>query len=237
MNSTQTGLVEPQNTLLSLLPDISRKTLPPLEDVTLQAGIVLQEPEQKMDYLYFPVDVLVSILSLAPDGSTVEVGLVGRDGMIGISGLLGGVSPYRAVVQTGGNAFRMKCGRINGDEYARNKAFQTLLLQYTNTFITQVTQSSLCNCYHSLQERICRWLMFARHASRTDTLRITHDAIARLLRARRASITSTLGLLQRAGLIRMSRGNITILDPRGLQGMCCECYFILTDGVRQLNVQ
>jgi CRP-like cAMP-binding protein len=237
MNGTQVGLNEPQNTLLGLLPDNSRTALPPLEDVTLDVGTVLQDADRKIDYWYFPVDALVSILSLGPDGSTIEVGLVGRDGMIGVSALLGGVSPYRAVVQSSGSAFRMKCGRINEGAYDQNKAFQTLLLSYTNAFITQVTQSTLCNCYHSLQERICRWLMFARHAARTNTLRVTHETISRLLRSRRASVTSTLGLLQRAGLIRMSRGKITILDARGLEGMCCECYLILKDGARQLNVQ
>jgi CRP-like cAMP-binding protein len=236
MDSTEPELIQPQNTLLSLLPDSSRKALP-LEEVALEAGTVLQEPEQNLDYLYFPETVLVSILSLAPDGGSIEVGLVGRDGMVGVSGLLGGVTPYRAITQTAGSALRMRCVRINETAYDRNKTFQTLLLKYTNTFIVQLTQCSLCNCYHSLQERICRWLMFARYASRTNTLRVTHDAISRSLRSRRASVTSTLGLLQRAGLIRISRGQVTILDAQGLQDMCCECYLILKDGVRQLAVQ
>jgi CRP-like cAMP-binding protein len=226
-----------QNTLLNLLPDKSRRALPPLEAVALQEGMILYEPDERVEYVYFPEDALVSILSLGPDGSTVEVGLIGREGMVGVPAILGGVTPYRAVVQMPGNAFRMKCGRLNDEEYSRNKAFQNLLLKYTNTFLIQVTQSSLCNCYHTLQERVCRWLMVARDAAQTDTLRVTHETIARLLGTRRASVTGVAGLLQKSGLIRTSRGQITVLDANGLREMCCECYLILKDGVRQLTIQ
>jgi CRP-like cAMP-binding protein len=228
-------VLQTQNTLLSLLPPNSRQALPPLDSVFLQSGMVLYEPDQEIDYVYFPEDALVSILSLGPDGSTVEIGLVGRDGMVGIPAILGGKTPYRAVVQTGGQALRMKSGRLNDDACSRNKSFQTLLLKYTNAFMTQVAQSSLCNCYHPLQERICRWLMVASDAARSTTLHVTHDTIARLLGTRRASVTNTAGLLQKAGLIRMSRGQITIVDADGLREMCCECYLILQNGIRQLT--
>jgi CRP-like cAMP-binding protein len=236
-DTAQLASLIPQNTLLNLLPEKSRRALPPLEAVSLQSGMVLYEPDETIEYVYFPESALVSILSLGPDGSSIEVGLIGRDGMVGLPALLGGITPYKAVVQTSGDAIRMKCGRLNGDEYSDNKAFQTLLLKYTNSFLIQSTQSSLCNCYHSLQERICRWLMVARDAARTDTLRVTHDTIARLLGTRRASVTVVVGLLQKAGLVRLSRGQITILDPVDLAGMCCECYVILKDGVRQLTTQ
>jgi CRP-like cAMP-binding protein len=228
--------IQPENTLLTSLPEGSRKALP-LEVVALQVGMVLYEPDETIDYVYFPNDGLVSILSLGPDGSTVEIGLIGRDGMVGVPALLGGVTPYRAVVQTAGLAFRMKCGRLNEEEYSKNKAFQTLLLKYTNAFLIQVAQSSLCNCYHPVQERICRWLMVASDSAQTQTIQVTHDAIARLLGTRRASVTSCTGLLQRAGLIRMSRGRITILDPNGLREMSCHCYSILRHGIQQITNQ
>ena len=226
---------ESQNTLLTLLPETSRLALPPLERVLLQPGMVLYEPEEPIDHLYFPDDALVSIVSLGPEGRTIEIGLIGRDGMVGVPAILGGVTPYRAVVEAGGLALRMKCVRLDDETSTNNKAFQTLLLKYTNTFLTQVAQSSLCNCYHQLQERICRWVMVARDAVRTNTLRVTHDTLARLLGTRRASVTTALGLLQKAGLIRTSRGQITILDPDGLRRTCCECYLILRDSIRQLQ--
>src|SRR3954471_14426343 len=107
------GSGDPRNTLLSLLPEKSRQLLPTLEPVVLQAGTVLNEPDEKIEYLYFPESALISILSLGPDGSTVEVGLIGRDGLVGVSAIVDGVTPYKAVVQTSGSALRMKCGRLN----------------------------------------------------------------------------------------------------------------------------
>jgi CRP-like cAMP-binding protein len=236
MTRTESTASQHENTLLDLLPEKSRRDLPPAERVVLHPGMVLHEPDEQIDYVYFLSDALVSILSLGPDGATVEISLIGRHGMVGVPAILGGVTPYKAVVQTGGEALRMKCGPLSEDTYSRNKAFQTLLLKYTNTFLIQVAQSSLCNCYHPLQERICRWLMVASDGARTDTIRVTHDTIARLLGTRRASVTSTAGLLQKAGLIRMSRGQIRILDPEGLRNSCCECYLILREGIRQLTL-
>jgi CRP-like cAMP-binding protein len=231
---TETVSAEPQNTLLMLLPPKSRRALPPLEEVMLKAGTVLYEPDEEIEYVFFPDDALISIQSLGPDGSTLEICMVGREGMVGVQAILGGRTPYRALVQTGGRAFRMRCGRLNEGGNNANKAFQTLLLKYTNVFLVQVAQSSLCNCYHPLQERICRWLLMASDATGAMTLQVTHDTIAQLLGTRRASVTGTVGLLQKAGLIRVSRGQITIIDPSGLREMCCECYLILKDGVRQL---
>jgi CRP-like cAMP-binding protein len=127
----------------------------------------------------------------------------------------------------------MKCGQIC-DEFQKNKTFQELLLRYTNAFLIQIAQSSICNCYHTLQERLCRWLLIARDAAGSDSLRLTHDLIAHLLGTRRASVTVAAGLLQRAGLIRTKRGEIQILDAAGLEEIACECYWILREGSRRL---
>jgi CRP-like cAMP-binding protein len=179
-------------------------------------------------------NALVSIVSMNSEGATVEIGLVGREGMVGVPAILGGVTPYRAVVQMGGDAFRIRGQRLY-EEFRRNPFLRDLLLKYTNAFIVQIAQSSVCNCYHTLQERLCRWLLVARDAVQTDVLILTHDVIARLLGTRRASVTVTAGLLQRAGLIKISRGQLTIVDPVGLESMACECYRILSDGVRRLQ--
>jgi CRP-like cAMP-binding protein len=232
--TTELTADEPRNRILDSLSRTARETLPPLEEIHLRSGTVLYEPDKEIDFVYFLSDALVSIVSLNSEGATVEIGLIGHEGMVGVPAILGGVTPYRAVVQKGGQAFRMKRRHIN-DEFQRNRAFQEVLLKYANVFMIQVAQSSLCNCFHTLQERFCRWLLVARDGARCDTIPMTHDLIARLLGARRASITVAAGLLQRAGLIRTARGEITILDPGGLEEMACECYVILRDGLRRAN--
>ena len=222
------------NKILAALPKTSRDWLHTLEPVTLQAGMVLYEPDEAIEHVYFLNDALVSILSMNSDGATLEIGLIGNEGMVGVPAILGGVTPYRAVVQMGGNAFRIASQSVY-EEFRRNPFLRDLLLKYTNSFLVQISQSSICNCYHTLQERLGRWLLVARDALRSDVLLLTHDVIARLLGTRRASVTVAAGLMQRAGLIKMSRGQITILDGPGLEAMSCECYSILRDHVRRLQ--
>src|ERR1700733_664898 len=222
------------NKLLASLSESSREWLKTLEAVALPTGAVLNEPDEAIEHVYFLANALVSIVSMNSDGSTVEIGSIGSEGMVGVPAFLGGVSPYRAVVQVGGYAFRMRGQKLR-EEFRRNPLLRDLLLKYTNAFLIQIAQSSICNCYHTLQERLCRWLLVARDAVRGDILMLTHDVIARLLGTRRASVTVTAGLLQRAGLIKISRGRITIVDPAGLETMSCECYGILRSGLRRLQ--
>jgi CRP-like cAMP-binding protein len=226
--------LSPNNLILASLSQSNRAKLPPLERVILRQGTVLSEPDLEIEYVYFLDDVLVSILSLNQEGGTLEIGLVGYEGVIGISAILGGVSPYRAVVQKTGRAFRMKRCHIE-DEFRRNPALQQLLLRYTNALLTQIAQYSICNCYHTLQERFCRWLLVARDCARSDTLPMTQEWIARLLGVRRASVTVAAGLLQKAGLIRTGRGEIVIIDPAGLQSLACECYSVLQKSLHRLT--
>jgi CRP-like cAMP-binding protein len=204
-----------------------------LEAVTLESGMVLYEPDQAIDHVYFLNDALVSILSVSEDGDSMEIGVVGWEGMVGVPAILGGVTPYRAVVQIGGQAFRMKRRSI-AEEFRKSPLLHDLLLKYTNTFLVQIAQSSICNCYHSLQERLSRWLLMARDASRSDTLELTHELIARMLGTRRASVTVAAGLLQKAGLIRIGRGQIVIVDPRSLESIACECYGIVRDNLDRM---
>jgi CRP-like cAMP-binding protein len=224
-----------ENMILASLSSSCGDWLQTLEPVQLPAGTVLYEPDETIEHVYFLTDALVSIISMNSEGSTVEIGLVGNEGMVGVPAILGGVTPYRAIVQMGGDAFRIRARQLN-EEFLRNPFLRNLLLKYTNAFLIQTAQSSICNCYHSLQERLCRWLLVARDAVRSDVLLLTHDVVARLLATRRASVTVAAGLLQRAGLIKIGRGQITILDPTGLEAMSCECYTIVRDGVRRLQM-
>lgn len=225
---------QPMNKILAALPTSSRDWMKTLEPVRLASGTVLYEPDEAVEHVYFLTNALVSIVSMSSDGGTVEIGMIGYEGMVGVPAILGGVMPYRVIVQMGGDAFRIR-GRRLYEEFRSNPFLRDLLLKYTNTFLIQIAQSSICNCYHTLQERFCRWLLVARDAVRSDVLILTHDVIARLLGTRRASVTVAAGLLQRAGLIKISRGQITILDARGLEAMSCECYSILRNGVRRLQ--
>jgi len=222
------------NKILAALPIDSRGWVEMLEPIELSKGAVLYEPDEKIEHVYFLNNALVSIVTMNSEGATVEIGLVGREGMVGVPAILGGVTPYRAVVQMGGDAFRIRGQRLC-EEFRRNPFLRDLLLKYTNAFIVQIAQSSICNCYHTLQERLCRWLLVARDAVQSDVLVLTHDVIARLLGTRRASVTVAAGLLQRANLIKISRGQLTIVDPVGLESMACECYRILSDELRRLQ--
>jgi CRP-like cAMP-binding protein len=222
------------NKILAALPAPSRDWTQNLEPVKLAVGTVLYEPDEAIEHVYFLTNALVSIISMNSDGATVEIGLIGYEGMVGVPAILGGVTPYRAVVQMGGEAFRIRGEKLY-EEFRRNPFLRDLLLKYTNAFLIQIAQSTICNCYHTLQERVCRWLLVARDAVQDDLLVLTHDVIAKLLGTRRASVTVAVGLLQRAGLIKISRGQICILDPQGLEAMSCECYKILRDGARRVQ--
>jgi CRP-like cAMP-binding protein len=220
-----------ENKILAALAKSSREWLHKLEPVRLQPGMVLYEPDKTIEHVYFLNGALVSIISTNSEGSTVEIGLIGIEGIVGVPAILGGVAPYCAIVQIGGNAFRVRGQRIY-DEFRRDEFLRDLLLKYTNAFLIQVAQSSLCACYHTLQERLARWLLVARDAVGSDVLLLTHDVIAHLLATRRASVTVAAGLMQRAGILKMSRGQITILDARGLEAMSCVCYGILRHVLR-----
>jgi CRP-like cAMP-binding protein len=222
------------NKILAALPISSREWLKTLEAVALPAGSVLYEPDETIEHVYFLTNALVSIVSMNSEGSTVEIGLIGYEGMVGVPAILGGVTPYRAVVQVGGEALRVRGQRLY-EEFRRNPFLRDLLLKYTNAFLIQIAQSSICNCYHTLYKRLCRWLLVARDAVQCDVLLLTHDVIAHLLGTRRASVTVAAGLLQRAGLIKISRGQITIVDPAGLETTSCECYGIVREGVRRVE--
>jgi CRP-like cAMP-binding protein len=134
-------------------------------------------------------------------------------------------------VQMSGRAFRMESSRLLA-EFNKNEDLRRRLMNYTNSFLVQIAQLSICNCYHSLQERLCRWLLVARDATRSNSLTMTHETISRLLGARRAGITVAVGLLEKAGLLRRGRGQIVIVDPSGLEEAACECYSVLRECAR-----
>lgn len=218
------------NSLLAALPQKDyQKLLPGLEPVTLTFAETIYEPGALIRHVYFPSDSLISLLTLVEGHLALEVGLIGREGMLGVSLALGiNVSPVRALVQGTGSALRMKAERFL-QEFRRSPAMQGEILRYTHTLMAQVTQTAACNRFHVVEARLARWLLMTRDRVQSDTFRLTQEFLAHMLGVRRVGVTKAASALHRQGLISYSRGNITILDSKRLEGAACPCYEIVKD--------
>lgn len=216
---------EVANSLLAALPGRSyRRLRSALEPVALKFGDVLYEPGQKIRYVYFPGDSLVSLLTLVEGRMALEVGMVGREGMVGLPFALGAdVSPVRALVQGAGAAVRMKSERFSR-EIRNSRQLQQEVHRYANALMAQVSQTAACNRFHVVVARLARWLLMTRDRVRSDEFRLTHEFLAHMLGVRRVGVTTAARRLQARKLIAYSRGKIRILDPRGLEAAACECY-------------
>lgn len=217
-----------QNTLLALLPAEDLISLRPhLERVTLTLGQVLSESGKQMSHVYFPVDAIVSLLCVMGDGASTEIAVVGREGVVGISLFMGGeTTPSRAIVQSAGQAYRLK-GQLLKNEFYRAGSMQRLLLRYTQALLTQMAQTAVCNRHHSLDKQLCRWLLLSLDRLHSNELFMTHELIANMLGVRREGVTEAAGKPQRAGLICYNRGHITVTDRPGLEARVCECYAVV----------
>lgn len=213
------------NRILNSLTRLEYERLTPhLEPVNLSRGEVLCRPDEPITHVYFPNRGTVSIVSVFEDGESVEVAMVGNEGMFGISVFLGSIAtPLEAVVQLPGNSLRMRAGVLKR-EFKRCGQLQDLLLRYTQAFITQVAQTAACNRAHPMEGRLARWLLMCQDRSPSQELKLTHEFIATMLGARRAGVTEAAGLLKQMGLISYHRGQITINDRQGLEAFSCECY-------------
>jgi CRP-like cAMP-binding protein len=224
-----------RNFLLCSLPPAERElVLPNLEPVIFSLGKTVYEPGEHVDYCYFPTSSVVSLLYTMEDGSTAEMGLVGNDGVTGVAVILGGESTCsRAVVAVAGDAFRLPAKRLQ-QEFEHCGPLQQLLLRYIQALITQVSQTAVCNRLHSVEQRLCRWLLLCHDRKNRSDLLMTQELIANMLGGRRESVTVAAGHLQDAGLIHYCRGRISILDRGGLESNACECYRIVEDEVDRL---
>ena len=213
--------------LAALPPDIYLRLQPQLELVPLQLGAPVYEAGAKQAYVYFPTDSIVSLLYVMVDGSSAEIAVVGNEGLVGISLFMGGeTTPSRAVVQSAGEAYRLRSQRLK-QEFEHGGALQHLLLRYTQALITQMAQTAVCNRHHSIEQQLCRWLLLSADRLPTNELAMTQDLIANMLGVRREGVTEAAGNLQDAGLIRYMRGHITLLDRPKLENRVCECYAVV----------
>ena len=222
--------VPTKNRLLAALPrEEQERIVPHLGRVTFKLGEVVYESGGQMEHIYFPTTAIVSLLYLMENGSSAEMGMAGREGVVGVALFMGGnTMPNRAVVQSAGGAVRMRAQALR-DEFARGGAFQRLLLRYTQALLTQMSQTAVCNRLHAIEQQLCRWLLLSHDRLDSDELAMTQELIANMLGVRREGVTHAAGQLQENGLISYVRGRITILDRPGLEGAVCECYRVVKD--------
>lgn len=217
-----------QNQILAALPAQDyQRLLPDLEPVALPAGRVLYRPGDRQRRLYFLTEGIVSRQYVTHAGMTTEFAITGAEGVIGIASFLGGESlPSQAVVLDAGYAYQLDAARLM-NEFDRGGALQQLLLRYTLALITQTAQIAVCNRQHSVEQRLCRWLLSCLDRLDTNRLTVTHELIADVLGVRRPGVTQTLGALEEAGLVQCSRGHVTVADRRPLELRACECYGVV----------
>jgi CRP-like cAMP-binding protein len=217
-----------RNHLLAALSAAERERLyPHLRLVKMQLGKALYEPGDILRNVHFPVDCIVSLLYVLENGSSAEISVVGNEGLIGVALFMGGeTTPSRAIVQSAGHAYRLDGQRLK-DEFHRNGGLQLLLLRYTQALITQMAQTAVCNRHHSVDQQLCRWLLLSLDRLASDELVMTQELIANMLGVRREGVTEAAGKLQKLGVIRYSRGHISVLDRPKLEQLCCECYSVV----------
>jgi CRP-like cAMP-binding protein len=227
-----------ENQILGVLPVDERERLfPHLELVSMPLGKVLYESGDALRHIYFPTDCIVSLLYVLENGASAEIAVVGKEGAIGVALFMGGeTTPSRAIVQSAGFAYRLS-GRRLKEEFNRHGQLLHVLLRYTQSLITQMAQTAVCNRHHSVDQQLCRWLLLSLDRLSTNELIMTQELIANMLGVRREGVTEAAGKLQKQGVIRYSRGRITVLDRAKLENLSCECYAVVKQETDRLLPQ
>jgi len=221
--------------LLAALPDPDfRRVASHLEPVTMALGAMVYTPGEQLQHAYFPTSAIVSLHYVMESGATAETAGVGNEGMVGVSLFMGGGStPSSAVVQAAGEAYRLD-RHVLLQEFQRAGLLQGLLLRYMQALMTQVTQTAACNRHHSVEQRLCRWLLLAVDRSAGRELVMTHELVAGMLGVRREGVTEAAGRLQQAGCISYRRGHISVLNRSSLEARTCECYAVVRKEMQRL---
>jgi CRP-like cAMP-binding protein len=216
------------NWLLDALPKGDYEPLlNELQPISFDLGEVVYESGGQMEHVYFPTSCHVSLLYTMINGVTAEMGLVGNEGVVGIALFMGGdTTPNRAVVQGAGKALKLRAKAMH-TEFSRGGDFQLLLLRYTQALITQISQTAVCNRLHSVEQRLCRWLLMTHDRTQSDELEMTQEFISHMLGVRREGVTHAAQNLQEQGMISYVRGRIKILDRPKLESNVCECYEVV----------
>jgi CRP-like cAMP-binding protein len=226
---TRTLVQQPvRNQLLAALaPEILERLSPRLESVPLSLGEVIYDAGAPLAHVYFPINSIVSLLRVMADGASPEIAVVGNEGVVGVALFLGGeTTPSRARVQSAGSAYRLP-SEILQAEFGQIGGLHDLLLRYTQALLTQMAQTAVCNRHHSIEQQLCRRLLLSLDRLSSNELTMTQELIANMLGVRREGVTEAAGKLQRSGIIRYSRGVITVIDRPQLEARVCECYAVV----------
>ncbi len=217
-----------QNQILNALPaDARRRLFSYLKLVELPLGKVLYESGGVLRHVYFPIDAIVSLLYVLDNGASAEIAVVGNEGVLGVALFMGGeTTTNRAIVQSGGWAYRLTGARLKV-EFRRHAFLLHILLRYTQSLITQMAQTAVCNRHHSVDQQLCRWLLLSLDRLNSNKVTMTQELIANMLGVRREGVTEAAGKLQKKGAIKYRRGNITVLNRQQLESSCCECYEVV----------
>lgn len=217
-----------ENRILAALPrEEYERILPHLELVVLPQSKVICDIGDTIHFAYFPLNGMISLLSTTGHGETLEVGMVGNEGVVGVSlALKNQAAPYRMTVQLPVDSVRINAVSLK-KELQQGGKLNELMLQYTHTLLVHIAQSALCARFHTVEKRLCRWLLIARDRVKSDTMQFTQEIISHMLGTPRTVVTTAACNLQDAGLIRYRRGKITLLDPKRLEDNACECYKVV----------
>jgi CRP-like cAMP-binding protein len=237
MSSLQERGAAFSNRLLAALPREEYARLSPhLELVRLTPGKILYNAGQVVRHAYFPKAGMACLLSTTESGRTIEVAMIGDEGMVGVPLILRSIAaPYQVMVQLAGHAMRVR-GEVLREEFNRGGRLQDLLLRYTHTLLVQIAQSAACNAFHTVEERLCRWLLVSQDRVRAETVHLTQEFLSHMLGVPRTTVTMVARSIHMRGLIGYSRGKVTILDRVGLEAASCECYRLVHKGLAEFHV-
>ena len=216
------------NHLLNSLPSaVGERLFPHLKLVKMTRGAVVYESGAPLRQIYFPTDCVISLLYVLVDGSSAEISVVGNEGAVGLSLFIGGeTTTSRAVVQSAGSAYQLSGRRLRSELESHGDMLH-ILLRYSQSLLTQMAQTAVCNRHHSVDQQFCRWLLLSLDRLPSNTLAVTQEMIANMLGVRREGVTAAAGKLQKLGVIQYTRGRITVLDRTRLEQLSCECYALV----------
>ena len=220
---------KPINRLLAALPEEEYLLLHPhLEPVELPQHKILYSAGEEYQYAYFPSHSIISSVRIMENGSTIEIGVIGNEGMVGIPIVLNtGYSNSTAIVQVGNGGYRIAAEHLR-EELNRQGELQRLLMRYVQARIIQISQTAACNRFHTIEQRFSRWLLTVRDNIQKDEYQLTHEFISQMLGVRRTGVTEIAGKFQKAGIINYKRGVINILSREKLEACTCECYWLIS---------
>lgn len=226
--SKKVGLTD--NYILKALPENESKLISSaLEAITLEVGDIINHPYEAITYVYFPNNSMISVIASTPQGQLSEVGVVGQEGVLGVGVLMGTDStPHENIVQLPGTAYRMPTN-IFREMFEKCSVLRKLILRFTYAHMMQISQTALCNCFHQVEQRLARWILMSHDRSETDLLPLTQDLLAIMLGTSRPTVSISAAKLKDDGYIKYVRGKITVLDRKGLEDFCCDCYSLVRD--------